>query len=534
MLTSDARPGARDISAPLATGAPSAGTTRPWGSLVALGAISAVSRLPQLLSPNLLLDGDECTLGLMAKHLAQGKEFPIFFYGQHYGLSSIEAGAGALSFVLFGTGAVPLKLAMLALWTMGVLFLFLALSKLLGASRSFWIAAVLVLHPAWAVWSMKARGGYITAFTATAALMWLVAHDRRQDRTEVSVARWLMAGALTAVIYLAQPLWLPGALPILVAVLVSRRRLAGAVAFFSVAAAAVLFVGTGELTTFVNSDLVGALPAVAQRVYVNLTGAYYLWWAGDPPGPATKILALVWCGVLPAAALMQLYRMLTRRYCPLAHLLFLSVCATLFTEWVLIHARDARYLLPLGALLVLLAGVEVADLVDRRLLSKRTAFGLTLAALLLGSLSMREFRDFTYLWTNPPGGLSEARRLRQVITYLKTRDVRHAFSMNGLLEWQLMFYSGEEVLARYAAPTDRYPRYVSEVDRALAHGEPIAVVGYTSASGAPGCSNVPVCTGGIEAMVANPEAIFTVDDKYFAYAGASRELLQKLGFQLPD
>jgi hypothetical protein len=147
---------------------------------------------------------------------------------------------------------------------------------------------------------------------------------------------------------------------------------------------------------------------------------------------------------------------------------------------------------------------------------------------------MREFRDFTYLWQNAPGGLSEARRLRQVINYLKTRDVRHAFSMNGLLEWQLMFYSDEELLVRSAAPTDRYPRYVGEVDRALANGEPVAVVGYTSASGAPGCSSIPICTGGIEGMVPNPEAIFTVDDKYFAYAGASRALLQQLGFRLPD
>src|ERR1700736_1205117 len=90
---------------------------RIWTYLVALAAISVVSRLPQLLSPNLLLDGDECTLGLMAKHVAQGRELPIFFYGQHYGFSSVEAAAGALSFVIFGTGALPLKLAMLALWT---------------------------------------------------------------------------------------------------------------------------------------------------------------------------------------------------------------------------------------------------------------------------------------------------------------------------------------------------------------------------------------------------------------------------------
>ena len=32
-------------------------------------------------------------------------------------------------------------------------------------------------------------------------------------------------------------------------------------------------------------------------------------------------------------------------------------------------------------------------------------------------------------------------------------------------------------------------------------------------------------------MVANPESIFTVDDKYFVYVGADRHLLKKLGFR---
>jgi len=57
-----------------------------WQYLSALAAIGLILRLPQLLSPNLLLEGDECILGLMGLHVAQGREFPIFFYGQKYGL----------------------------------------------------------------------------------------------------------------------------------------------------------------------------------------------------------------------------------------------------------------------------------------------------------------------------------------------------------------------------------------------------------------------------------------------------------------
>src|SRR5579872_1824230 len=287
---------------------PGSNGRRQWLYLVSLITIVVVSRLPQLMSPNLLLDGDECTLGLMAKHVAQGKDFPVFFYGQHYGLSSIEAIAGALSFLSFGTSALSLKLAMLALWTVGVVFLFLAQSRLLGMSRGFWITALLVLNPIWAVWSMKARGGYITSFTATAALLWLLMRSR--DRT--SAVHWLLAGVLTSVIYLAQPLWLPGLLPILGAFLISRRRLSYVASFIGVVGITILLVRTWGRAPLGNPDLLGSLPKLAEQIYVNFTGAYYLWWTVDPPGPATKVLAIIWCGLLVAVVLTQCYRLLSQ------------------------------------------------------------------------------------------------------------------------------------------------------------------------------------------------------------------------------
>ena len=83
-----------------------------------------VSRLPQLLSPDLLLDGDEAILGLMAKHIADGTAFPMFLYGQNYGLAAVEVAAGASSFLVAGIGALQLKLALLALWTIGIVAYF--------------------------------------------------------------------------------------------------------------------------------------------------------------------------------------------------------------------------------------------------------------------------------------------------------------------------------------------------------------------------------------------------------------------------
>jgi hypothetical protein len=501
---------------------------------VALSAICVVSRLPQLQSPNLLADGDESVLGLMAKHVAQAKEFPIFFYGQHYAFSPVETLVTALSFLIGGVGAMPLKLAGLSLWTLGVVFMFLALARVLSASRSFWVTVVLVLNPAWAVWSLRMGGGYLTAFAASAVLVWLLLGDRERE----TIWRWLGAGGLTAVIYLAQPLWLPGVLPIVAVVLLSRRRPSWELAYASVAAATALLVKFGTPTPDLpwngpvigNPALVASLPDVARQIYVALTGSHYLYWKIDPPGPSTIALAVIWCAVLAVLVLAQLHRLIARQYCLASHVLFVSIATTLVAEWVLLGARDARYLLPLTGLLVPLAGIEAFDLADRRLVPRRMLALITVSAVVLGSLSAIEFRSFNFLWTNPPQHLSEAKRLQQVFTYLYARDVRHVFSKNGMLDTQLTFYSNERVVSR-TDPVGKYPPYVKEVDRALANGEPVAVVGYTNQSGAPGCWDVPICTGGIEHLVTDPESILTVDSKYFVYVGADRELLTKLGFR---
>jgi len=498
--------------------------------IAALVVLAALSRLPQLLSPNLLLDGDECTLGLMAKHVAQFKALPIFFYGQHYGFSTIEAGVGAVGIALFGTGPIQLKVAMLALWIVGIVFLFLAASTFVGRPRAFWIGVVLLLTPAWAVWSMKARGGYLTAFVASSAIAWILVQDRERD----SIARWIAAGILTSIVYLAQPLWLPGVIVIATCVLVARRRFLRAIGFLAIPIATALIVRTHGGPPLGNPSPFGELPLVADQIYVNLTGAYYLRWALEPPGAFTKALAIVWCALLAATVVAQARRVMTRRFSLWSHAFFLAIVSTIVAEWLSLRARDARYLLPIGAYLVLLAGIEVVDLVDRRLLSKRLVSTLTAVMITASAVSMIEFTRFSFLWKNAPHSLSETRRLRRVLNYLHGRDVKHVFSMNGLLEWQLMFYSDETITARYGMMTDRYPAYVDAVDRALAEGQPIAVVGYANTSGAPGCWDVPVCTGGIEAIVPNPDDIFIVDDKYFVYTGADAELLHKLRFRLPE
>jgi len=511
-----------------ATNPSSASRTVPsWAYLAAFAAIGLMSRLPQLLSADLLLDGDECILGLMAKHLAQGREFPIFFYGQRYGLAVIEAPMAALNFLILGIGAGPLKLAMLALWIVGVCFYFCAFSRLLGRRRSFWITLVLILMPAWAVSAMKAWSGYLTAFTLAGALLYVMMKTDDQRPT-----RYVIAGVLTSLIYLSQPSWLPGLAPVILFLLWSPRQRLPWLAYASGLAAATAV--TALIRTFVlvgspeswsrpavgNPELLRSIPRLLEQLYLNLTGSYFLRGAVDP-GPITTAVASFWCAALVAAVALQIYRLATRNYLLWSLLLFASVTATLLANWILLDARDVRYLLSINALLVFLAGVEVCDLIDRRHLSTQRLIPTALLVLILQAVSMAEFAHFSYMWwINSSDRPSEEQTLDTVIDTMRSNGATCAYSMNALLQWQIMFYSRESVIARWTANVDRYPTYVTEVDRALANGERVAVVGYVG------------YTGGLEALVPNPQAITNIDGKYFVYVGATRQLLERAGFRL--
>ena len=102
--------------------------------------VGIASRLPQLLSPHLILDGDEAIVGLMAKHITEGKSVTLFFYGQKYGFAYLEALAGALSFKLFGYGALQLKAAMLGIWVGSLAFFYLAAARFTTPFRGFLLA----------------------------------------------------------------------------------------------------------------------------------------------------------------------------------------------------------------------------------------------------------------------------------------------------------------------------------------------------------------------------------------------------------
>src|SRR5687768_12086292 len=57
-------------------------------------------------------DSDQAIVGLMAKHLIEGRAFPVFYYGQNYMLG-VEAYLAAPVFLIAGVSVTALKFPLL-------------------------------------------------------------------------------------------------------------------------------------------------------------------------------------------------------------------------------------------------------------------------------------------------------------------------------------------------------------------------------------------------------------------------------------
>ncbi|MCB0311244.1 MAG: hypothetical protein KDD42_08410, partial [Bdellovibrionales bacterium] len=112
------------------------------GLIVVLG---ACLRLEYLFSTNFIIDSDEAIVGLMAKHILEGQQIPVFYYGQHY-MGSFESLLVAALFSLFGVSSVVLKCVPF-LFSLLLIVLVYQLALRLGDITAARFAAVLCACP---------------------------------------------------------------------------------------------------------------------------------------------------------------------------------------------------------------------------------------------------------------------------------------------------------------------------------------------------------------------------------------------------
>lgn len=428
------------------------------------------TRIPQLVSEKLLLDGDECVVAIMAKHIAQGKDLPFYFYGQQYGFSFVECLFIIPFYWLFGVTAVAVKLGMLTLWTIGVVVLYRFLRKISTAppSYSLLITVLFICAPAWAVWSMKARGGYLTSFTASAILLALL------FRNDKKTVHYIAGGVLFALICESQQLWLPGLLPFILYSFTEKKP--AHYLSFLISAAAILTplyfykhtlptFGTMPMYLPTTVDILPRLQHVPLMAYAALHGNYYFDEL-QKPNLFCAASAIIFATAIVLILLVAFYNIITRRKgwtlfnCSALSILF-TLSLTFFTL-----SKQARYYLPLTGF----TAISLMLLLNKVSNPKAARVAIN-TAITIGFVAVLTFYDFEYT-------TFKHKKLEETLRYLENKGITHVFCSDNIFTWQILFYSNECVIAREIRPPGRYPEYLAKVNAAFKQGAPVAYVTY--------------------------------------------------------
>ena len=126
---------------------------------VGLLVLIAAARFAILLTSQTHVHSDEAIIGLMAKHIFEGRYFSFYMYGQPYNAGAAwEAYLAAIAFAFFGVGVVQLKGCIVVL-SLVCLYLFYRMGCALYDQRTAVFATVvLALTPSLLKWHFQVRG----------------------------------------------------------------------------------------------------------------------------------------------------------------------------------------------------------------------------------------------------------------------------------------------------------------------------------------------------------------------------------------
>src|SRR6266478_911258 len=126
---------------------------------VGLLVLIAAARFAILLTSQTHVHSDEAIIGLMAKHILEGRHFPFYMYGQPYNAGAgWEAYLAAVAFAFFGVNVISLKSCIVVL-SLVCLFLFYRMCQALYDERAALLATIaFALAPSLLKWHFQVRG----------------------------------------------------------------------------------------------------------------------------------------------------------------------------------------------------------------------------------------------------------------------------------------------------------------------------------------------------------------------------------------
>src|SRR5437016_6908832 len=132
---------------------------RRYALFIGIFIFIAAARVVILFASQTHVHSDEAIIGLMGKHILEGRYFPFYLYGQPYNAGAAwEAYLASVAFALFGVGVVPLKGCIVVL-SLLCLFLFYRVGCALYDRRTAVFATlVFALTPSLLKWHFQVRG----------------------------------------------------------------------------------------------------------------------------------------------------------------------------------------------------------------------------------------------------------------------------------------------------------------------------------------------------------------------------------------
>ncbi|GIG88795.1 hypothetical protein Pen02_37310 [Plantactinospora endophytica] len=227
-------------------------------------------------------NSDEATMGLAALHIAQGRDLPVFFYGQHY-MGTIEAYLSAPLVALAGPSVTALRIPTLLLYALFLVLMYVLVKRLFTAGLAVLTVGLLALGSDRIVKNqLIAGGGYPETAPMVAGLLLLtyLLATRAQTRWYAFVGWGALLGLILWNHWLPAPYLLGAALVLGTSRVLTRR--------------AVGLAGAGLL--------VGVLPLVVGNVQAgwgsNSIGVFLqLNGAGTDAGWWDRVVGGVWLGL---------------------------------------------------------------------------------------------------------------------------------------------------------------------------------------------------------------------------------------------
>jgi len=482
-----------------------------WAALV----IGLGLKIALLATNSITFDGDEAILALMARHIANGQELPLFFYGQRY-MGALDAYLIAGMFLLFGESVLAVRLTQVVLY-LGVVATTYFLGLWFGGSDSArhalppqgkgkvagTAAAMLVAFPpiVFSLYTTSTLGDYVEVLLLN-NLIWLVVFDIFDGR-KTGFGWWLLAGVLAGLGWWSMGLIIVSLIPLAAIGLWRYRKgipwakLGALVAGFVVGAApwiGATLSGSGGGDTVAEQSTIDALSgswvygnfgaslaAMPERALV-LFGLNIPSLFGLRPSWSLEWVLLPVGVVVAAFYVFTLWQSI--REIPKADEDKRRMLWTFLGGWVVLlmvfivspFGRDVtgRYLIPLYPILAVLVGVQAAKL------KNATYAPLIIVCVICGYNLWGNVRSMV---NNPPGLTTQIDPITRIphdqdddlMAFLEDTGGKRGYS-NLWVTYRFAFISGEEIIFSARLPdkenlsidagVDRYEPYTRAVDEA--------------------------------------------------------------------